>query len=147
MEFTFKAFPPPLKSGPRILIVDDDPKSVAAASELLREADAKILVAKSGMEALEWFYNETPIDLVLLDLYMPDMNGFKTFEALRNTEWFCTRRIPVIAMSSTMLAEPKAQFLKSTGFKDYITKPLHAEQLLPMVQLYAPHGDLTESWY
>lgn len=152
MEITFKSFAPltPVeRRGPRVLVVDDDHDSMVKTTELLREVNATISTAASGKEAIEWFLSETPLDLVLLDLYMPDMNGFETFDAIRETDWYCARRIPVIAVSSNMLAEPKQKFLKSTGFKDYVTKPLRRETFIPMIRHHAPyaHIDPTAAWY
>lgn len=154
MEFTFKSFAPSALSpaerpGPRVLVVDNDHRSLVKTTELLREVNATISTASNGKEALTWFESNTPLDLVLLDLYMPDMSGFKLFDAIRDTEWYCQRRIPVIAISSQSLAETKQQFLKSTGFKDYMSKPLHREKFIAMIRHHAPCAqmDPTAAWY
>lgn len=152
MEIKFKSFitdPTDEAQGPRVLVVDDNHKSMVATLALLKEVNASVSTATSGKEALEWFHSNTLLDLVLLDLYMPDMNGFQALEAIRNTEWYRAHPMPIVAVSSNMLAEPKDKFLKSSGFKDYVTKPLRRETFIPMIRHHAPFARMAPgaAWY
>lgn len=132
---------------PRILIVDDDPISAALANNLLREMDATVTVVGTGQEAIDMFEAETNFDLVLMDLYLPNLNGFKTTEAIRASTHYRNRKIPIIALTSNTLMEPKAQFLKSTGFAEYITKPVRKESFTPLIKRLLPVSDPSLSWY
>ena len=71
-----------------ILIVEDDPISAKLASNLLAELGVEILLAANGTQAVAYFESATDIDLVLMDLYLPDMSGIKTTEAIRATEHY-----------------------------------------------------------
>ena len=136
-------------SNPRILLVEDDPISAALASNLLKELQAEITVVAKGEDAVALFEAEKEFDLVLMDLYLPGIDGFKTTSEIRGTDHYRTRRIPIIALTSNALMERKEDFLKKTGFSDYITKPVRKDSFPATVQKHlsniAPAAKL--SWY
>lgn len=131
----------------RILIVEDDPISAQRATKLLSELDAEIIVVGTGADAIAQFENKAEIDLVLMDLYLPDLSGIKTSEQIKTTEHYCDRRIPIVALTSNTLMEPKEQFLKSTGFADYITKPVRTETFSNLVKKHLPKPVNSLGWY
>ena len=134
---------------PRILLVEDDPISARLSTNLLAELEAEIVHVLTGEEAVELFEAATPFDLVLMDLYLPAMSGFKATEAIRASAHYESRPIPIIAVSSTALMEDKAKFLKSTGFTDYINKPPRKDTFAAQVKkhLSTPHKPTTLAWY
>jgi len=130
-----------------ILIVEDDPISAKLASNLLAQLGTEILIAVNGTQAVAYFESATDIDLVLMDLYLPDMSGIKTAEAIRATEHYRNRRVPILALTSNALMESKEQFLKSTGFVDYITKPPRKDTFPATVKKHLPAAITKSSWY
>ena len=136
---------------PRILLVEDDPISAMLATKLLKEIEAQVTVAKTGAEAIAYFEGAEDVphefDLILMDLYLPDMSGLAAWEAISKTLHYCDHRIPAIALTSNALMEPKADFLKSTGFKNYIAKPVHHETFVKTLQQHLPKAAPKLSWY
>jgi CheY-like chemotaxis protein len=108
---------------PRILLVEDDPISARLTSNLLAGLNPVITHVLNGEEALALFEANTEFDLVLMDLYLPGLNGFKTTDAIRATDNYLSRKVPIVALTSNPLMENREQFLKTTGFSDYIMKP------------------------
>lgn len=134
---------------PRILLIEDDPISAKLATNILREIEAEVTHVVSGEEAVALFEAEQEFELVLLDLYLPGMSGFTTWEKIRGTEQYRLRRIPVVALTSNALMEPKAQFLKTTGFTDYVAKPVRKDTFPDFVRKLLPASAPTAklSWY
>ena len=112
-----------------ILLVDDDPAMRRLPSVLLKREGFEILEASDGTEALEILKTETP-DLILLDIMMPDMDGFEVCEAIRENPR--TADIPVI-----MLSAVSDQVRDSTiRVDDYLTKPFKPQELVPKVKSF-----------
>ncbi len=125
-----------------LLIVDDDLSSRQALSELMEAEGYEVRCAPSGQTAL-LFAAEEPPDLVLLDIRLPDVDGFEVCRRLK--EGTGDRAIPVIFLSALEDAKDKVKGF-AVGGADYITKPFHAEEVLARVQthvaLYRLQGDL-----
>ncbi|MBT8379625.1 MAG: response regulator [Ignavibacteria bacterium] len=104
-----------------ILIVDDDPDTLFTISEIVQACNCKTSLAHSGKECMEYLNQNTP-DLILMDIMMPDMDGFQTFKQIRaNEKW---REIPVFAVTAKAMKSDKDIILKH-GFTDYIPKPVN----------------------
>lgn len=103
-----------------ILMVDDSPENLAILSDLLRP-DYRVLAATSGERALHIAFEQTPPDLILLDIMMPGMDGYQVFEQLRAKP--ATRHIPVIFITAMIGTEAELRGL-DLGAVDYITKPI-----------------------
>jgi DNA-binding response OmpR family regulator len=103
-----------------VLIVDDDPSSIEILSEAL-EGDCDVLFALTGKEALTTAYTEQ-IDLILLDLVLPDMSGYAVCRSLKNNP--STKAVPVIFITAMGDTEQEAAGLE-LGAVDYIAKPFH----------------------
>lgn len=116
---------------PRVLIVDDTPINLSLMSELLEEW-YEVRVANSGKKALRIVESDRPPDLILLDIMMPEMNGYETCRALKANP--LTRDIPVIFLTAMGDAEDE-----KTGFDlgaaDYITKPISPPIVLARVRM------------
>lgn len=124
-----------------ILVIDDNPANLAIAVNFLEEFGLTILVSGSGKSGLMRAKYTHP-DLILLDVIMPDVDGFETCRQLKNDEE--TRDIPIIFM--TALSEMQN---KVTGFElgavDYITKPIQKEELLARVRVHLQLRNLTQT--
>ena len=107
------------KEKARILIVDDEKMNLKVLAELLKDEYSPIL-ATSGLQALKHSFGDTPPDLILLDVIMPEMGGYEIIKSLKNNEK--TNNIPVIFVTSLDSIEDEEQGLK-LGAVDYITKP------------------------
>lgn len=113
-----------------ILVVDDDAMNVRMAEFILKQQQYQVLKASSGMECLEVLKNQ-PVDLVLLDIEMPGMNGMQTLEQIRGEERFL--KIPVMFLTASTELEDmeNAQKLGAAG---YVKKPFLPQELLDRVE-------------
>jgi signal transduction histidine kinase/CheY-like chemotaxis protein len=103
-----------------VLIVDDDPDTLFTIDEMVKDCNCKTILAKNGIECLDKLKQSTP-DLILLDIMMPEMDGFETIKNIRESaEW---KDIPVFAVTARAMANDKEIILKH-GFTDYIPKPV-----------------------
>jgi signal transduction histidine kinase len=114
---------------PLILIVDDTPKNLQLLSNILHDKGYNICISTSGSQALESVNTEAP-DLILLDIQMPVMNGFETFEALKLNP--LAKHIPVIFLTAVVETEKIIQGFE-LGAVDYITKPFNIPELTARV--------------
>jgi DNA-binding NarL/FixJ family response regulator len=119
-----------------VLIIDDDTALLKMANELLSETYA-VSLAKSGREAVNLLEKGFTPDIILLDIVMPFMNGYETFERLRSIPE--ARDIPVIFLTGLSEAEAELRGLQS-GAVDYITKPFVKEILLTRLATHLENG-------
>jgi CheY-like chemotaxis protein len=106
-----------------VLLVDDDPDTLFTVNEIVQSCGCKTLLANNGQECLEVLKNEETPDLILLDIMMPGMDGFQTFNNIKkNSKW---EHIPVFAVTAKAMVGDKEVILKH-GFDDYIPKPVNA---------------------
>lgn len=107
----------------KILIVDDAVENIRLLAEILK-VDYDILIAKNGREAISFIAKETLPDLILLDIMMPDIDGYEVCKAFKENEK--TKTIPIIFLSALRENDEEYQGL-SLGAEDYIRKPFNAE--------------------
>lgn len=119
--------------GKTILIVDDDMRNVFALTSLLEAQNMNVIFAENGREALETLSDHEDIDLVLMDIMMPDMDGYETMHAIRKNDQFNT--LPIIALTAKVMKNDRQKCLDA-GASDYIQKPVIAEQLLSLMQVW-----------
>ncbi len=122
-----------------VLIVDDNPANLGVLSDTLDQSGVEVWVAQSGKIALERVAYALP-DLILLDVMMPELNGFETCQHLKANSK--TKDIPVIFMTALSDTESKVQGFQ-LGAVDYITKPFQQEEVLARVQLHLRIADLS----
>jgi len=103
-----------------VLIVDDDPDTLFTIDEMVQECNCNTFLAKNGVECLEMLNRNIP-DLVLLDIMMPEMDGFQTIKRIRSDVRF--KNIPVFAVTARAMSDDKEVILRH-GFDDYIPKPV-----------------------
>ena len=118
-------------SGRRILIVDDDVRNVFALTSALEQHGIDVLYAGNGEEGLGMLRREPDIDLVLMDVMMPGMDGYTAMREIRRMPKF--RDLPVIALTAKAMPGDRDNSL-TAGASDYVTKPVDVEQLLSVIR-------------
>jgi CheY-like chemotaxis protein len=124
-----------------VLIVDDRADNLQLLFKYLKEAEYKVLVAQSGKIAIKILESIIP-DLILLDIQMPEMNGFEVCHCLKNNP--ITKDIPIVFMTGFSETIDKIQAF-NLGAVDYITKPIYPEELLARVQIHLRLKELSEN--
>ena len=123
--------------GVTLLLAEDDMRTVYALSALLTGKGATVLVADTGREALELLAQNPRIDAVLMDIMMPEMDGYEATRRLRADPRF--RTLPVIALTAKAMKGERERCL-AAGASDYLTKPIDSDKLLRAVQAWLPGG-------
>lgn len=119
--------------GKHVLLVDDDIRNVFALSSVLESYSMKITFAENGHEALEKLAQYPEIDLVLMDMMMPEMDGYETMRAIRENETW--DKLPIIAITAKAMKDDRDKCI-SAGASDYIAKPVNTEQLLSLMRVW-----------
>jgi signal transduction histidine kinase/CheY-like chemotaxis protein len=114
----------------KVLLVDDDYRNVFALSKILVERGMKVIKAENGIKALEMLESHPGIDLVLMDIMMPEMDGYEATRGIRAQEKFVN--LPVIAVTAKAMNYDKIKCINA-GATGYITKPVEIESLLLMM--------------
>jgi HAMP domain-containing protein/signal transduction histidine kinase/DNA-binding response OmpR family regulator len=120
-------------AGKRILIVDDDIRNIFALTSVLEYHGSRVLSAESGREGLEVMRNTPDLDLVLMDIMMPEMDGFEAIRAARQIHPFTS--LPIIALTAKAMKGDREKCLEA-GASDYIAKPVDTHQLLSLMRLW-----------
>ena len=115
----------------KILIVEDDHRNVVSLSFLLEERDIKILTAQNGKEALGVMKNNPDINLVLMDIMMPEMDGYQTMTEIRKQQQY--KDLPIIAITAKAMKEDRQKCFDA-GANDYLSKPIDVDQLLSKLE-------------
>ncbi|MFD1256573.1 response regulator [Mucilaginibacter terrae] len=119
--------------GKKVLIVDDDMRNIFALSSALQQYDFIVEIANDGDEALEKLENTEGIDIVLMDIMMPKMDGYEATRHIRKqNKW---NKLPVIALTAKAMKEDREKCL-AAGANDYITKPIDLDRLISLMQLW-----------
>jgi len=122
----------PLK-GKKVLIVDDDIRNIFALTTLLEGYELTCLAAETGRSAVETLTAAPDIDLVLMDIMMPEMDGYDTMRAVRALPQF--RSLPIFAVTAKAMKGDREKCFEA-GATDYLAKPVETEQLLSMMRLW-----------
>ena len=118
-----------------ILVVEDDVRNVFALSRLLESKGARLLTARNGYEALAAPEQHEDVDLVLMDIMMPEMDDFQaTREIRQQPRW---AKLPIIALTAKAMKDDQARCLKA-GANDYVSKPLDVEILFSLLRVWMP---------
>jgi signal transduction histidine kinase/DNA-binding response OmpR family regulator len=115
----------------RILLVEDNAVNQRLALRILQRAGHNVALAGNGREALKTLQNHT-FDLVLMDVQMPEMDGFEATRAIRASELGTSAHLPIIAMTAHAMAGDRERCI-SAGMDDYISKPVRASDLLDLI--------------
>ncbi|UII31013.1 response regulator [Fulvivirga ulvae] len=117
----------------KILLVDDDMRNVWALSKILSQKGFEVLKADNGKVALSMIYDTPAIDIVLMDIMMPEMDGYECMRAIRSEGRF--RDLPIIALTAKSMKEDR-QLCIEAGANDYITKPVDVARLLSLIHIW-----------
>ncbi len=116
-----------------ILITDDDMRNIFALSSALQAYDLKIVIANNGREAIDRLEEPNQIDLVLMDIMMPEMDGYEAMRAIRSKKEFA--KLPIIALTAKAMKNDREKCIDA-GANDYISKPVDIDQLLSMLRVW-----------
>jgi HAMP domain-containing protein/signal transduction histidine kinase/CheY-like chemotaxis protein len=119
--------------GRTVLIVDDDVRNVFALTSALEARGMTVRFAENGREALEQLDADNAVDLILMDVMMPEMDGYETTRAVRQIPEL--ENLPIIALTAKAMKGDREKSIES-GASDYITKPVDVEQLLSLMRVW-----------
>ncbi|MFS8070124.1 MAG: response regulator, partial [Byssovorax sp.] len=117
----------------KVLVVDDDIRNIFAITTILDEHDMKTVSAETGSAAIEVLDRTPDIDIVLMDIMMPEMDGYDTMRAIRRRETF--RALPIIAVTAKAMKGDRAKCFEA-GATDYVAKPVNPDQLLALLRVW-----------
>jgi signal transduction histidine kinase/HAMP domain-containing protein/CheY-like chemotaxis protein len=120
-------------AGKKVLIVDDDIRNIFAITTILDEHDMKTISAETGSSAIDVLEQTPDIDIVLMDIMMPDMDGYDTMRAIRQLSAF--RSLPIIAVTAKAMKGDREKCFEA-GATDYVAKPVDPEQLLGLLRVW-----------
>ena len=121
--------------GRKILLVDDDIRNIFALTSALEQKGATIIVGRNGREALEKLEADPGIDLVLMDVMMPEMDGHEATRRIRKQKRF--EKLPIIAVTARAMKDDQEKCLEA-GANDYLSKPVDLDKLLSLIRVWIP---------
>jgi CheY-like chemotaxis protein len=123
----------PMLSGRSVLVVDDDVRNIFAITAFLESHGCRVLTAENGHEALEKLESESDVDLVLMDIMMPGMDGYEAMRRIRRQRRFVS--LPVVALTAKAMKADRDKCIDA-GASDYIPKPVDPELLLSLLRVW-----------
>jgi CheY-like chemotaxis protein len=120
-------------AGKKVLIVDDDIRNIFALSSKLERWELVVMRAEDGRQALELLRRTPDVDLVLMDVMMPELDGYETMRAIREDDRF--RTLPIIALTAKAMKEDRQKCIEA-GASDYLAKPVSSDQLQSMLRVW-----------
>jgi len=120
-------------AGKRVLIVDDDVRNVFALASALEAHGMEVRFAENGREGLQSLQADPIVDLVLMDVMMPEMDGYETTRAIREVPELAS--LPVIALTAKAMQGDRDKSI-AAGASDYITKPVDMDQLIALMRVW-----------
>ncbi|MFL5258153.1 MAG: response regulator, partial [Hyphomicrobiales bacterium] len=119
--------------GRTVLVVDDDPRNIFALSSVLERRGMKVLTATTGKEALALIEATPDLAIVLMDIMMPEMDGYQVMAIIREKPAF--RRLPIIALTAKAMKGDREKCLEA-GASDYLAKPVNTDQLISALRIW-----------
>ncbi|QOL48308.1 hybrid sensor histidine kinase/response regulator [Massilia litorea] len=120
-------------AGRKVLIVDDDLRNIFALSSLLERQQMQVLFAENGRDGIEVLEKDPTIEIVLMDIMMPEMDGYDTMRAIRRIPKF--KSLPIITLTAKAMKGDRDKCI-AAGASDYITKPVDVAQLLSLMRVW-----------
>jgi CheY-like chemotaxis protein len=119
--------------GKRVLVVDDDVRNIFALSSVLERRGMIVVTASTGREAITTLESTPDVAIVLMDVMMPEMDGYETMQAIRGNAEF--RRLPIIALTAKAMKGDREKCLEA-GASEYLAKPVNTDQLLSSLRMW-----------
>ncbi len=124
-------------TGKRVLVIDDDVRNIFALTSILEQHKLEVLHAENGRAGIELLKRTPEVDVVLMDIMMPEMDGYETMRAIRKIGEF--QSLPIIAVTAKAMKGDRAKCIEA-GASDYITKPVDLEQLFSVLRVWVARG-------
>jgi HAMP domain-containing protein/signal transduction histidine kinase/CheY-like chemotaxis protein len=119
--------------GRSVLVVDDDARNIFALTSVLENQDMQVLTATNGRQAIELIESTAGLSVVLMDIMMPEMDGYETMREIRKNPAY--RTLPILALTAKAMKGDREKCLKA-GASDYIAKPVNTDQLLSLLRVW-----------
>jgi CheY-like chemotaxis protein/two-component sensor histidine kinase len=119
--------------GRKVLVIDDDIRNVFALTSTLEQRGMKVVFAENGREGIDRLLQHANTDLILLDIMMPEMDGYETARAIRSMPRF--EHLPIISLTAKAMKGDREKAI-AAGASDYITKPVDVDQLVSMMRVW-----------
>ncbi len=119
--------------GRKVLVVDDDARNIFALTSLLESQEMEVISATNGRQAIELIQRTPNLSMVLMDIMMPEMDGYETMREIRKAQEF--RTLPMLALTAKAMKGDREKCLDA-GASDYIAKPVNTEQLLSLMRVW-----------
>lgn len=119
--------------GRKILIVDDDMRNVFALSGILEEKGIKVIIGRNGKEGIEKLNQNSDVDLVLMDIMMPEIDGYTAMRQIRKNNKYA--KLPIIALTAKAMKEDRQKCIEA-GANEYLTKPIEIDKLISLLRVW-----------
>jgi len=116
-----------------VLVVDDDARNIFALASLLENHEMEVVSATNGRQAIDILHASSDVDIVLMDIMMPEMDGYETMREIRNVPEF--RTLPILALTAKAMKGDREKCLEA-GASDYIAKPVNSDQLVSLMRVW-----------
>ncbi|MCC7431450.1 response regulator [bacterium] len=117
----------------KVLLVDDDMRNIFALSNVLEDKEVKVVIAKNGIESLQKLEANPDIDIVLMDIMMPEMDGYEAMKEIRKQGKFA--KLPIIALTAKAMKGDETKCIEA-GASDYLAKPIDNDKLLSLMRVW-----------
>jgi CheY-like chemotaxis protein len=129
----------PSLRGRKVLIVDDDIRNIFSLTSVLEQHDIRVIYAENGRDGVQVLLDDPDIDVALIDIMMPDMDGYQTMEMIRQHD--ALRGIPLIAVTAKAMKGDRQKCIQA-GAADYISKPVDVDHLLSLIRVWIRRGQI-----
>jgi CheY-like chemotaxis protein len=117
----------------KVLVVDDDIRNIYSLTNVLEDEGMRYVTAENGKIALKALQEHPDIDIVLMDVMMPEMDGYEATQEIRKMDGF--QKLPIVALTAKAMKGDREKCLQ-VGMSDYIAKPVNVEQLLSLMRVW-----------
>jgi CheY-like chemotaxis protein len=117
----------------KVLVVDDDARNIFALTTVLENQEMDVISATNGRQAIEMIKSTPDLSVVLMDIMMPEMDGYETMREIRRNADF--RLLPILALTAKAMKGDREKCLQA-GASDYIAKPVNTDQLLSLLRVW-----------